>query len=202
MASLSPVIIPLTTFARYQISIANMQLRSGSIISSKVSARSSKKSSTHSPKVVVSTMRLRSGRVVGHKGSMTGPLPFEAPSSGVISDGLRTSALIYIINRFMTSITETRNGSKEENAIQKAEYLESIVSVVSQNMEFMLNVSKWPRFLECIVSKMIQFASDMHYYMNSPKYQFSHSQRVYLREIMVAMVKLSLTVEMKLAAKK
>ena len=179
-----------------------MQLRSGSIISSKVSARYAKKSSTPSPKVVVSTMRLRSGRVVGHQGSMTGPLPFETPSSGISSDELRTSTLIYIINRFMTSITETRNGSKEENAIQKAEYLESIVSVVSQNMEFMLNVSKWPRFLECIVSKMIQFASDMHYYLNSPKYQFSNSQREYLREIMVAMVKLSLTVEMRLTAKK
>ena len=172
-----------------------MQLRSGSIISSK-------KSSTPSQKVVVSTMRLRSGRVVGHQGSMTGPLPFETSSSGISSYELRTSALIYIINRFMTSITETRNGSKEENAIQKAEYLESIVSVVSQNMEFMLNVSKWPRFLKCIVSKMIQFAGDMHDYLNSPKYQFSNSQREYLRKIMVAMVKFSLTVEMRLTAKK
>ena len=173
-----------------------MQLRSSSIIAPK-------KSSTPAPKVaVVSTMRLRSGRVIGYKNVMNGEVPFTKPASATVSVEDKTTALVYVIKMLMKNITATHAVSKEENAITKTEYLESIVFIITQNMDFMLKASKWPYFLKITVPKMIEFASDMHYYLNAPGYRFSHSQRVYLKEMMRSLIKLSFTVEMNLAAKK
>jgi len=180
-----------------------MQLRSGYIIAPKVSVRPPKKSSTRAPKVaVVSTMRLRSGQVVGHTCSMTGSLPFNMPSSGVVSVEDKTTALAYVIELLMKNIKATRYRSKEENAITKTQYLESMVYVITQNMDFMLNVSTWSYFMKITVQKMIQFASDMQYYLNAPGYRFSNSHRSYLKEMMRSLIRLSFTVEMKLATKK
>jgi hypothetical protein len=173
-----------------------MQLRSGSIIAPK-------KSSTPAPKVaVVSTMRLRSGRVIGYKNVMNGEVPFTKSASATVSVEDKTTDLAYVIKMLMKNITATHAGSKEENALTKTEYLESIVSVITQNMDFMLNASKWPYFLKIAVPKMLQFADDMHYYLNESGYRFSDSQRAYLKKMMRKLVKISFTVEMKLAAKK